>query len=201
MQHYSLTLFCPHSQQYFPLLRTLAPLPPFPPTLTHHSTPVPIQFLYYHLNHLPNLFELLTHDLKKGCFDVLFDIFLSEFRSQRQPPPLPLGFSANTDHPSEGKVLPGCGPQPGAVPVNMPVSFRSQAVQSGGELRVLSQAHSLALSKCHGFAHTILGRFTKLQHSITHLSNTRRGEFRLYKSKVKTEWTPVLDRLPGHWFN
>jgi hypothetical protein len=42
-------------------------------------------------------------------------------------PPLLLSFTVFTDHPRVGEVLPGRGPQYGATPVNIPVSFRSWA--------------------------------------------------------------------------
>ncbi len=49
-----------------------------------------------------------------------------------RPPPLPLSFTVFTDHPKEGEVLPGRGPQYGAAPVNIPISFRSRAAKSAG---------------------------------------------------------------------
>jgi hypothetical protein len=61
--------------------------------------------------------------------------FSSEVWPQQHPanpPPLLLGFTAITDHPRAGEVLSGCGPKTDAVPVRIPMSFRSQAVQSGG---------------------------------------------------------------------
>jgi hypothetical protein len=63
------------------------------------------------------------------------------------PPPLPLVFTAITDHPRAGKVPPGCGPQSIVEPVNIPVSFRSRAEQSeGGCVFSVRRALSLCLS-------------------------------------------------------
>jgi hypothetical protein len=55
------------------------------------------------------------------------------------------------------------------------------------------------LALCVLCGRTILGRYTKLQHYITHLPNTGRGEFIPPESEVKTQRTPVLDILPGPW--
>jgi hypothetical protein len=69
-------------------------------------------------------------------------------------------------------------------------------VECGG-MRVLSRASSLTLSKCSTYicCRTVLGRFLKPHHSITHLPNTGRGEFTPREIKVKTERTPVVYRL------
>jgi hypothetical protein len=48
-------------------------------------------------------------------------------RHIRDPHPLPLSFTVYTDHLWAGEVLPGRGPQSGAVLVNIPISFRSWA--------------------------------------------------------------------------
>jgi hypothetical protein len=37
-------------------------------------------------------------------------------------------FSAITDNPRAGEVLPGCGPQTGVVSVRIPISFRFWAM-------------------------------------------------------------------------
>jgi hypothetical protein len=69
--------------------------------------------------------------------DVLTD-FLMIFRQKSGrgttllTPPLPLGFTAITDHPRAGEVPPSHSPQSGAAPVNIPISFQSQAPQSAG---------------------------------------------------------------------
>jgi hypothetical protein len=46
--------------------------------------------------------------------------------------PLSLSFTTITDHLRAEEVLPGCGVQSGAATVRIPVSFRSQAVESAG---------------------------------------------------------------------
>ncbi len=50
----------------------------------------------------------------------------------RPPPPLPLGFTAITDHPRAGEARPGYGPKSGVAPVWIPIGFRSRAVKSAG---------------------------------------------------------------------
>jgi hypothetical protein len=90
------------------------------------------------------------HDLKTWRFDVHFGVFSSEVRPWHplpHPPPVPPGFTAHTDHPSEGEVPPGHGLQYGAAPVKNSDQFPfTGRVECGGR-RVLSWAHSLALSK------------------------------------------------------
>ncbi len=67
--------------------------------------------------------------------------------SSAAPPPLQPGFTANTDHPSEGEVPPGRGPQYGAAPVintnQFPVAGR---VECGGGGFSVGLALSLFLS-------------------------------------------------------
>jgi hypothetical protein len=65
---------------------------------------------------------------KKFHFDVHFDVFSSKIWSWHNPaePSSPwLVFTAITDHPRVGEVLPGHGSQSSASPVNIPVSFLS----------------------------------------------------------------------------
>ncbi len=71
------------------------------------------------LQHLPNLFELLTRRQQI----TFWRIFVSSLAVA--PPCWPPGVTAITDHPWVG-----CSPQSSAVPVRIPISFRSQAVQS-----------------------------------------------------------------------
>jgi hypothetical protein len=59
------------------------------------------------------------------------------------PPPLVLGFTAITD-PRAVELLRDCGPQSGAAPGNVPVSFQSLATQSAGSGR-FSDRHALLL--------------------------------------------------------
>jgi hypothetical protein len=63
-----------------------------------------------------------------------FDIFFQKIQRGCNPanPPIPLCFTAITDHLMAGEVPPGWGPQSGVAPVNIPISFRSRAVQSPG---------------------------------------------------------------------
>ncbi len=61
-------------------------------------------------------------------------------------PLLLTGFTTITDHPRMGEIPPGRGPQCDVAPSNIPISFWSQAECEG--MQVLSQACSLALSKC-----------------------------------------------------
>jgi hypothetical protein len=120
-------------------------------------------------------------------FDIHIDVFLSEVLSLRDSAdlPLPTGFTVITIHPSAGEVPPGWGPQCGAASVNIPISFWSWAVQSVRGRRVLSQAGlSLFPSVVMMPHHT--GLILKTAGSITHLPNTRRGEFTPRKSEVKT---------------
>jgi hypothetical protein len=75
------------------------------------------------------------------------------------PPPLPPGFTANTDHPSEGEVLLGSGLQYGAAPVINSNQFPVAGHVECGGRRVLSWACSLALSKWTAGAAPIWGIF------------------------------------------
>ncbi len=68
----------------------------------------------------------------KSKIDVLMSIltfFCQKFgRGNTLPTPtLLLGFTANTEHQRVGEVMPGCGLQCSAAPVNIPISYRSQA--------------------------------------------------------------------------
>jgi hypothetical protein len=119
-------------------------------------------------------------------------------------PPLPLSFTVNTDHLMAGEVPPGCGPQSGVAPVNIPISFRSRAAYIAGVAG--SQSGPLSLSfLLYSWRPTVLGRFPKPECSMTHYANTGRGEFTPRESEVKTERTPVLNILvpdygkPGSW--
>jgi hypothetical protein len=103
--------------------------------------------LAYSCKNVFQIFLKFWHDLKKWRFDVHFGIFLSEVRPQcpLPNPPLPLGFTAITDHLRLGEVPPGIGPQYGAAPVKnsnqFPVAGR---VECGGRW-VLIWALSLSL--------------------------------------------------------
>ncbi len=111
-------------------------------------------------------------------------------------PPLPLSFTVNTDHLMAGEVAPGRGPQWGAAPVNIPISFCRGPRRVWGVAG--SQSGPLSLSfLLYSWRHTVLGKFPKPQRSMTHYANTGRGEFTPRESEVKTEHTPVLNILPG----
>jgi hypothetical protein len=111
---------------------------------------------------LLNLFEF-RQDVKNDVLTYIWSNFCKKSGRgatlpSAHPSPLPLGFIATTDH-SRGQEVPaGCGPQSGAVPVSIPVSFRSRAIQSA-EFSVES-ALSLFLSGPLGS--TFLGKFLKL---------------------------------------
>ncbi len=101
-----------------------------------------------------------------------------------QTPPLPLGFTAITDHLRPGEVPPGSGPQYGAAPVKnsnqFPVAGR---IECGGR-RVLSWARSLslltgqqALLQSGEFSETG-SLYTVVTHH-THYSLRRPGSFNL----------------------
>jgi hypothetical protein len=95
-----------------------------------------------------------------------------------------------------GEVAPGRGPQRGAAPVNIPISFRRGPLRFRGVAG--SQSGPLSLSfLLYSWRRTILGRFPKPQRSMTHYTNTGRGEFTPRENEVKTERTPVLNILPG----
>ncbi len=64
-----------------------------------------------------------------------------------QTPPLPLGFTAITDPLKEGEVPPGSGSQFGAAPVKNSSQFPVEGRIECGGWRVLSRAHSLALTQ------------------------------------------------------
>ncbi len=89
------------------------------------------------LQHLPNLFELLT----RRQHSMFWRIFVTSLAVA--PPCWPPGFTAITDHPWVGY-----SPQSSAVPVRIPISFRSQAVQSvGGSGFSVGRAISFFLSR------------------------------------------------------
>jgi hypothetical protein len=71
------------------------------------------------------------------------------------PIPLLLSLTPISDHPKAAEVLTGSDPQSSTVPVRIPISFWSGALDSmGGGWVVLSQVHSLVLSKwTDGAAH------------------------------------------------
>ncbi len=95
-----------------------------------------------------------------------------------------------------GEVAPGRGPQWGAAPVNIPISFRRGPRRvrgvAGSQSGLLSLSFLLYSWRC-----TVLGRFPKPQRSMTHYANTGRGEFKPCESEVKTDRTPVVNILPG----
>ncbi len=77
-----------------------------------------------------------------------------------------------------------------------------QSVSGHGLRRVRgvagSQPGPLSLSFfLYSWRRTVLGRFPKPQRSMTHYADTGRGEFTPRESEVKTDWTPVLNVLPG----
>ncbi len=61
--------------------------------------------------------------------------------------PLPLGFTVVSDHPKAGELLTWIGLQSGAVPVRIPISFLSRALQIAGGGRSSVGSAPLALSK------------------------------------------------------
>ncbi len=82
---------------------------------------------------LPNLFELLTWPQKMMFWCPFWPFFVrSSVTTRPCGPPASVGFTVITDHPSAGEVLLGCGPQFGAVPVNILISFWSWAAKSAG---------------------------------------------------------------------
>ncbi len=80
------------------------------------------------------IFFHLLDNFKKWHFDVHFNDITSKVQPLRYPPPPPLllGFTVISDHPRAGEVPNSCGMQSGGVPVRIPISFQSQAVQSAG---------------------------------------------------------------------
>jgi hypothetical protein len=108
---------------------------------------------------------------------------------------LPTGFTAITDHPSTGEVPLDRTPQRVAPPVNIPISFWSQAAWSVERSRVLSRA-SLSLSlNVEMFSHCS-GQIPKTIVLYYTCVNTGRGEFTPRESEVKTQRTPIVYRLP-----
>jgi hypothetical protein len=70
----------------------------------------------------------------------------------------PLGFTAITDHPRAGEVLPGCGPQSHVAPVSIPVRIQSRTTAIVGVAG--SQSGPLScLSKWTAGAALIWGRY------------------------------------------
>jgi hypothetical protein len=84
-------------------------------------------------------YMMLKNDILTSML-LFFLSVLSEVQSRQYPadPPPLFGFTAITEHPSAGEVLPGCGIQCGVSQVNIPVSFGFQAALSavGGEFSV-----------------------------------------------------------------
>jgi hypothetical protein len=74
--------------------------------------------------------------------------------------PLPIGFTAISDHQRAGGVPPGCGPQSGAAPVNFPVSFWSWVPQSVGGGQFLVRP-TLFVFLNDSWRCTVLGKFPK----------------------------------------
>ncbi len=83
---------------------------------------------------LPNLFQLLTLPHKMTYWHPFWCIFIISLAATTPcwTPPLPLGFTAITDHPRAGEVPPDCGLQSSAAPIGIPISFWSWATQNAG---------------------------------------------------------------------
>jgi hypothetical protein len=130
-------------------------------------------------------------------FDILCDIFLSEFRPRQHlpTPPLPLSFTAITDHPRAGEVPPGCGLHSGAAPVNIPVSFHSRAAQRAGVAG--SQSDTLSCSKFTDVAAPFWPDFRN-RSTLLHTCQISE-EVSLHLMKVRSKlnglqyWTDLLD--------
>jgi hypothetical protein len=84
---------------------------------------------------------LTSYTTSKLRFYFSFNNITSKVWPRRHPSaplPLPLGFTAISDHPRGGEVLTGCGPQSGTAPVRIPISFRSRAMQSARSKQFLT---------------------------------------------------------------
>jgi hypothetical protein len=106
-------------------------------------------------------------------------------------PSLLLSFAAITDHLRVGEVPPGRGPQFSAAPVNIPIGFWSQAVQSAG-----GSGPSLFLSGQLAPHHS--GQITK---TIALFDTPGEERLELVYARSRTEWNPVLDSPTGPCFN
>jgi hypothetical protein len=101
----------------------------------------------YSFRNVFRIFLNFWYDLKKWWFDVYVDVFFVRSPVSAWPclPPLPLDFTANTDHPSRGEAR--------LAMVRSPVQHQSTfqpvsepgCVECGGR-QILSRARSLSLS-------------------------------------------------------
>ncbi len=149
---------------------------------------------------LPNLFELLIWCQKMMFWHPFKCFFVRSSVAAGTGDPLPFGFTAITDRVREksSRAIVHT-PQCTVTPVNFTISSGPgpQGVWGGGGFSVGPALCSFWVCWC---CRTILGKFMKPQRSITHVPNTW-SEFTLHKREVKTEQTPVVDRLPGPQLN
>jgi hypothetical protein len=113
------------------------------PTFTSNSPKncfTGFQIKYLFLQKVLQIFKSFIQEVKNWCF-VIFSSKIWHRRDPADPTPSACFYCCYRP-PRAEEFPPGCGPQPGVLPVNIPVSFWPQTPQGAGEWQVLSWART-----------------------------------------------------------